>query len=130
MAYTCTYCGHPGHIGLKCALRPKAGQVWSMDSNTHNVKVKILGYVIGHNKVKYFNAECIESNTHLYILGNIFSFIPKQFVQCWTKESEKSTMVSETVATSMGATCVKCNKDYPYADFVVNFKCWSCKNGF
>jgi len=29
-----------------------------------------------------------------------------------------------------GARCINCNKDYPHAIVVSDFRCWACKNGY
>lgn len=43
-----------------------------------------------------------------------FDFYPKETNQ---KKEVKS-----------GATCQTCQEFYPYAECVIDFKCWSCKN--
>ena len=33
-------------------------------------------------------------------------------------------------AVEYGIDCTKCKRNYPDAERVINFECWSCRNGF
>lgn len=61
--------------------------------------------------------------------GNVI-MIPDMFDEAIADGSWHLIMDSTATASKMGATCTKCKKDYPYANYVDDFKCWSCTNGF
>jgi hypothetical protein len=134
MAYTCTYCQQTGHMGLNCSLRHESGQVWRLSKPKGvDVTVEVVIYKTrksGPNTVKYFDAKCLKSDHPLYIRDTIYGFNPQQFVSIWSSCNHSNVKTQKPIQPAIGAQCVKCKKDYPYADAGVDFTCWSCNNGY
>jgi hypothetical protein len=71
---------------------------------------------------KIFTTALLDKDGHIIM-------IPKTFDEAIT-DGEWVLLMDVTGAGPMGVTCTKCKKDYPYANYVNNFECWACKNGF
>ncbi|KKN65664.1 hypothetical protein LCGC14_0479800 [marine sediment metagenome] len=107
-------------------IKPKVGQIWKLDFTKaagYIVRVEILEYNTDDHDQEYFDAKCIETTSAAYNLGEVYGFYPEGFLKIWIYCGEASKSIS-------GIQCIKCKADYPYAEAVGEFTCWSCKNGY
>ena len=60
----------------------------------------------------------------LEVLDELTFFVPRS--NC----SELTFDPSSSSLSEPGAICGQCKRDYPYADNVVDFVCWGCREGY
>ena len=95
----------------------QVGQIWANDSSKIRIRVK----------------EYIDRHVTVELEEKVFfgSGYPHEWIYEESDFLDEYTLCSAGAAvSSIGARCDKCGKDYPYADVIVGFRCWGCKNGF